>query len=88
MTRVAFDPSNSTVIYATLAGIGQQTPARPGHVYRTTITATGWTDISPQGDVPVNAIALDGTSTPAVIYVGTDLQVLRSNDGGAALGRC
>ncbi|MFI5167060.1 MAG: HYR domain-containing protein [Thermoanaerobaculales bacterium] len=84
VTRVAFDPNDSTVIYATLAGFGSSTPAKPGHVYKTTIGGTAWTDISPPIDVPVDALALDGTSTPAVIYIGTDVGVLRTLDGGAS----
>jgi len=84
VTRVAFDPNDPNVVYATLAGFGATTPARPGHVFRTMIAgASSWTDISPLVDVPVNAIALDGTSVPAVLYVGTDLGVLRTVDGGA-----
>ena len=32
---------------------------------------------------PFNAIALDGSETPAALYAGTDFGVLRSVDGGA-----
>ena len=80
--RVAFDPNDSTVIYAVLGGYAGS--GRPGHVFRTTIGATLWTDISPPGvDVPFGALALDGTDSPTTIYVGTDLGVLRSVDRGA-----
>ncbi len=84
ITRVAFDPNDPNVIYATLSGFGL------GHIFRTTITGTAWTDISPvvSGggifDVPFNAIALDGDTTPTTIYVGTDLGVIRSVNGGAS----
>ena len=83
VTRVAFDPSDPDVVYATLAGFGATT-AIPGHVFRRTLTAAGWTDISPPVDVPVNALALDGTSVPTVLYIGTDLGVLRTVDAGAS----
>ena len=55
-----------------------------GHVFRTTIGGTAWTDISPAVDVPYNAIVLDGNPIPSAIYVGTDLGVLRSVDNGAS----
>jgi photosystem II stability/assembly factor-like uncharacterized protein len=82
--RAAFDPSDSTVIYAVLAGVAAATGGAPGHVFRTTIGGTAWTDISPPGiDVPFGALALDGSDTPTTIYVGTDFGVLRSVDLGA-----
>lgn len=80
--RVEFDPNDSTVIYVVLGGYAGSGP--PGHVFRTTVGGTGWTDISPPGvNVPFGALALDGTDTPTTIYVGTDLGVLRSVDRGA-----
>lgn len=84
VTRVAFDPNDPNVIYATLSGFGL------GHIFRTTIAGTAWADISPVVtgggifDVPFNAIALDGGTNPTTIYVGTDLGVIRSVDGGAS----
>jgi photosystem II stability/assembly factor-like uncharacterized protein len=81
--RAAFDPNDPTVIYAVLGGFNGVGPGQTGHVFRTTIGAASWTDISPALDVPFGALALDGTDTPTTIYVGTDLGVLRSVDGGA-----
>lgn len=80
--RVAFDPNDATTIYAVLGGFNGG-PGQTGHVFRTTIGATTWTDISPNLDVPFSALALDGTDTPTAIYVGTHLGVLRSVDSGA-----
>jgi photosystem II stability/assembly factor-like uncharacterized protein len=79
--RAIFDPNDLTVIYAVLGGFAGA--GTPGHVFRTTISATAWTDISPPLDVPYGAIALDGSDTPTAIYAGTDLGVLRSIDRGA-----
>jgi photosystem II stability/assembly factor-like uncharacterized protein len=79
--RAVFDPNDLTVIYAVLGGFAGAGAA--GHVFRTTIGATAWTNISPLLDVPYGAIALDGSDTPTAIYVGTDLGVLRSIDRGA-----
>ena len=80
--RAAFDPNDATVIYAVMGGFSGGGP--PGHVFRTTIDATTWTDISPALDVPFGALALDGSDTPTTIYAGTDFGVLRSIDGGAS----
>ena len=78
--RVAFDPNDPATIYAVLGGFSG---FPGGHVFRTTLAATTWTDISPPLDLPFNAIALDGSETPTTIYAGTDFGVLRSVDGGA-----
>jgi hypothetical protein len=72
------DPTGKTA-YATFSGFDANTPATPGHVFKTTDGAT-WTDIS--GDLPdisTTCIALKGSS----IYVGTDIGVFQSDDGGA-----
>ena len=82
--RVAFDPSDPSVIYAVLGGFNGGL-GQTGHVFRTTIAGSGWQDISPALDVPHGALVLDGGSTtPSTIYVGTDLGVLRSVDDGAS----
>ncbi len=78
--RVAFDPNDPTIIYAVLGGFSG---FPGGHVFRTSLAATTWTDISPLADLPFNALALDGSETPTAIYTGTDFGVLRSLDGGA-----
>jgi Abnormal spindle-like microcephaly-assoc'd, ASPM-SPD-2-Hydin len=82
VARVAFDPNDPTVIFAVLGGFG--TAAQPQNVFRTTISGTTWTDISPPVNLPVNALVLDGAPAPTAIYVGTDLGVLRSVDDGAS----
>jgi len=78
--RVAFDPNDPATIYAVLGGLSG---FAGGHVFRTTLAATTWIDISPPLDLPFNAIALDGSETPTTLYAGTDFGVLRSVDGGA-----
>ncbi|MGH9420432.1 MAG: choice-of-anchor D domain-containing protein, partial [Thermoanaerobaculia bacterium] len=81
VTRVAFDPVDPTTIYAVLSGFSG---FPGGHVFRTTLAASTWKDISPHVDLPFNAVALDGNQTPTVIFTGTDFGVLRSVDGGAS----
>jgi hypothetical protein len=83
VARVALDPNDPTLIYVVLGGLNGG-PGNIGHVFRTSIGATAWTDISPNLDVPFNAIALDGTDNPTAIYAGTDFGVIRSVDGGAS----
>ena len=84
VATVAFDPNDPTVIFALLSGFDSQTPGQPGHVFRTTIGGSTWTDISPPLDVPFTSIALDGTPAPTAIYAGNDLGVMRSVDNGAS----
>jgi photosystem II stability/assembly factor-like uncharacterized protein len=82
VARAVFDPVDPTVIYAVLGGLNSVASGN-GHVFRTTIGATSWTDISPPCDIPFSSIAIDGSDTPPTIYVGTEFGVLRSVDIGA-----
>jgi hypothetical protein len=83
MEADASDPTGNTA-YATFSGFNSNTPTRPGHVFKTTNGLSGtptWTDISGDlPDVPANCIALDPGGT---IYLGTDIGVFESSDGGA-----
>jgi hypothetical protein len=81
VARAVFDPVDPTTIYAVVTGFDGVT-AR--NVFRTTVGATNWTNISPVMDLPCGAIAVDGTTTPTTLYVGTDLGVIRSVDGGVS----
>jgi hypothetical protein len=81
VARVAFDPSDPSTIYCVLGGLNGGFSGN-GHVFRTTIAATSWTDISPNLDIPFSALALDGSDTPTTIYAGTEFGVLRSVDLG------
>jgi hypothetical protein len=86
---VASDPSGNTV-YATFSGFNGATPTTPGHVFTSVngLGAATWTDISGDlPDIPVNAIAVDQTKdhgrAVTALYVGTDVGVFESLDGGA-----
>jgi hypothetical protein len=80
------DPTGNTA-YATFSGFNVNTPGQPGHVFRTTNGLGGsptWTNLSGDlPDVPTNAIAVDPTRTPSILYVGTDIGVFQSLDDGA-----
>ena len=79
VARAVFDPVDPTVIYAVLTGFSGGVAQ---NVFKTTVGATSWTNISPAVNIPCGAIAVDGTTTPTTLYVGTDLGVIRSADGG------
>jgi len=82
--RVAFDPNDPSTIYAVLGGFSDpNNPNDKGNVFRTNISASSWTDISPNFSAPFSAIALDGATVPSTIYAGTEFGVLRTVDGGS-----
>ncbi len=85
----ASDPTGNTV-YAAFSGFNGATPTTPGHVFKSTNGLSGatWTNISGDlPDIPVNAIAIDETKENGqpvtALYVGTDVGVFESLDGGA-----
>jgi hypothetical protein len=81
VSEIEVDSSDATgkTAYATFSGFNDNSPGHPGHVFKTTDGAT-WTDISGNlPDIPTTCIALKGGS----VYVGTDIGVFQSGDGGA-----
>ena len=82
ITRVAVDPSDAATAYVTLSGYRED--LHLPHVFRTTNSGASWTDIS--GDLPeapINAVVVD-PDVAGTLYVGTDLGVYATHDGGAA----
>ena len=83
--RVLFDPSNKNTAYVGLGGYMGSSTAANSHVWKITnldttpVIASINTGLP---DVPVNAIAVDPANGNNV-YVGTDIGVYGSNDGGA-----
>ena len=70
------DPTNDEIAYVTFSGFGT------GHVFKTTDSGASWTDISTDlPDVPTNAVVVDPL-LPNHVYVGNDLGVFFSPDGG------
>ncbi len=74
---IAFDPRDNNVVYATYAGFGG------AHVWKSSDAGVTW---SPLGfdlpDIPVHSIAVDPARRER-LYLGTDLGVFVSLDGGA-----
>ncbi len=77
VTCVKFDPTVKTTFYATLSGFGA------GHVFKTTDNGAHWTNISSTlPDIPVNSLVMDPTNS-SILYIGTDIGVFFSPNGGA-----
>ena len=84
VSSLAFDPTNANIAYATYGSF--KTPGFHS-VYKTTDGGASWIGIDGSGDtalpdIPVNSIVVDPTDTSR-LYVGTDLGVFVSLDGGA-----
>jgi hypothetical protein len=80
VTSVAIDPANDNVAYATYSTFGTV------HVWKSTDGGTTWTPLEGTGsgklpDIPANSIAVD-PAHPTNLYVGTDMGVFASTDGG------
>ncbi len=80
VTSIAFDPSDTNVVYATYAGFGGT------HVWMSTDGGATWSprdgvDASALPDIPVHSIAVDPTNGDR-LYLGTDLGVFVSLDRG------
>ncbi|HMG53317.1 MAG TPA: hypothetical protein VK601_07540 [Kofleriaceae bacterium] len=82
VTRVAVDPGNDAIAYATFSGFRVDQPL--AHVFRTTDHGATWTDISGDlPDAPVNAIAIDPRNS-STLFVGTDVGAFVSTNLGAS----
>jgi photosystem II stability/assembly factor-like uncharacterized protein len=84
VSAVAFDPADPAVAYATYSSFGGP------HVFKSSDAGATWAPLDGTGaagrhlpDLPVHAIAVDPTR-PGRLYVGTDLGVFSSLDGGAS----
>jgi hypothetical protein len=82
VTRVAVDPGNDAIAYATFSGFRVDQPL--AHVFRTTDHGATWSDISGDlPDAPVNAIIVDPRQS-STLYVGSDVGAFVSTDLGAS----
>jgi hypothetical protein len=80
VTSVAFDSQNPDTVYATYGSFGGS------HVYRSRDGGGTWQALDGSGDsvlpdIPVHSIAIDPDDSSR-LYLGTDLGVLVSVDGG------
>jgi photosystem II stability/assembly factor-like uncharacterized protein len=80
VTSVAIDSSNAEAIYATYGNFGG------AHVFRSTNRGASWQSLDGTGagalpDIPVHSIVVDPDDSSR-LYLGTDLGVMTSVDGG------
>jgi hypothetical protein len=84
ITEIEPDPANPNIVMVTVGGTGT------GHVFRadtSNTTAVVWTDISGVGagrlpDVPTHTLVFDPTTPATSWFVGNDLGVFVTEDGG------
>jgi uncharacterized protein (TIGR03437 family) len=79
---VAIDPANKEIVYVTYSTFGGE------HVWRSIDGGLTWTAIDGEGDgrlpdIPVHCIVIDPSNTSR-LYIGTDLGVFVSTNGGAS----
>lgn len=80
VTDIAVSPNNPAVAYATVSGYGT------GHLFRTTNFGGTWTNVSGFSlpNAPANAIAVDWRTFTPKLYVGNDVGVFSSVNGGSS----
>jgi photosystem II stability/assembly factor-like uncharacterized protein len=85
VTGLAFSPMSADTLYVTFSGFDEGTPGEPGHVFKTT-NATApmptWADVSPPVNLPYTSVVV-APPPSATVYVGTDMGLWVSDDGGA-----
>ena len=84
VSGLAFSPSDTNTLYVSFSGFDEGTPGHPGHLFKTTnalATAPIWKNVSPPVDLPNNCLAID-PNIPNLIYVGADIGIWLSGDGG------
>lgn len=86
VSGLAFSPVDPNTLYVTLSGFDEDTPGQPGHLFKTTnalAAAPIWTGVSPPVDLPNDCLAIDPGNAQN-IFVGTDMGVWQSPDGGGS----
>jgi uncharacterized protein (TIGR03437 family) len=81
VSSLTFDPINKNIVYATYSTFGGS------HVWRSQDGGQTWTTLDGSGtgalpDVPAHSLVIDPSNTSR-LYLGTDVGVFVSNDGGA-----
>jgi hypothetical protein len=80
-TDIEVDPTNPMIAYAVRGAFNDGT--NTGHLFETTDGGMTWNDVSHNlPDVPADSLLIDSRTTPARLFVGTDVGVYASTDGG------
>jgi photosystem II stability/assembly factor-like uncharacterized protein len=87
VTDIQIDPVTPSIVYATYSGFKAAGQGN-GHVFRTSDGGQTWKDISGSlPDLPVNTVLIDPdlalSSSPRIVYVGTDIGIYRLADANA-----
>src|SRR5439155_22775903 len=82
VSSITFDPSDANTAYLTYSTFGVP------HVWKSVDGAQSWTSIDGSGvtalpDVPVHSLVVD-PGNPYRLFIGTDVGVFSSQDGGAS----
>lgn len=83
VSGLAFSPTDAEILYVTFSGFDEATPGNPGHMFVTSNALSEvptWSNVSPPVDLPNNCLAINPTN----IYVGTDIGVWTTADGGSS----
>src|SRR5260370_16142183 len=91
LSHLAIDPSNPDVIYATYSNFLSN--SSQSHVYKSTDGGASWTGIDSGAggatgipDIPLFTLIVD-PQNPSTLYLGTDIGVFVSLDGGGTWAR-
>ena len=83
VSSLAVDPTNPLIAYATYSTFN--TASQVGHVFKTVDGDANWTRIDlTLPDMPVHSIVVDPVNPSTTLYIGTDLGVFVTTDGGAS----
>lgn len=86
ITQITFDPTNANIMYVVVSGYDANTPATPGHIFKSAnilAASPTWVSVDDGVDIPHNCIAVD-PNAHTDLYVGTDIGMLYSTDSGTS----
>jgi uncharacterized repeat protein (TIGR01451 family) len=86
ISEMVFEPNNANVLWLTLSGWYGEDASQLGHVFKTTnalAAMPSWMQVTPPVNIPHNTVAID-PHDPNVVYVGTDIGVWKTTDGGGS----
>lgn len=83
VSDIEFHPASPAMVYLTYSGYTTAQYGKSVHVFKSTNAGNDWIDITNNlPDVPVNTIEGHPTD-PNILFIGTDIGVFLSDDGGA-----
>jgi len=93
ITEIAVHPTNPDTILVTMSGTASRVGEHPGHVWRCTKMSdqprcqnVSGTKSGELPNIPANTLVIDSNSPDQIYYVGTDIGVFITNNGGTTWG--